>query len=439
MKKTLPARASLILIALLALVLLTCQEKIIPDPESAPVITGFSPSSGVIGTPVAIYGNNFVPPVIPRAQWLPNTSIVKFNGSLAVADRLYQMDSSHSVQRLETTVPAGATSGKITITAEGITATSLTDFIVTTPVYVPNVTVTTVASSTSDTVKHGRGVAVDADGNLYVTNWETYTIYKITPDGAVTVLFTTADDSPRESINFGIAVDNNGNVYAAVGHTICKIAPDGAASTLAGGDTDGDADGQGVSARFNFPWGVAVDAGGNVYVGDMLNNKIRKITPDGTVSTLAGSTGGFADGQGANARFGIPMGVAVDAGGNIFVADNGNNKIRKITPEGNVTSVAGSTTGYNDGSGDTAQFNAPYGIALDAEGNMYIGDGHNYVIRKVTPGGDVTTVAGSTHGFADGTGASAQFGHTRGVALDTNGIIYAADDDYGKIRKIVIN
>ena len=156
----------------------------------------------------------------------------------------------------------------------------------------------------------------------------------------------------------------------------------------------------------DLPYGVAVDSAGNVYVADYANYTIRKMTPAGVVTTLAGSPGqsGSSDGTGSNARFYYPSGVAVDSTGNVYVADNYNSTIRKVTPAGVVTTLAGSPrqTGTNDGVGSNARFNSPYGVAVDSAGNVYVADTGNSTIRKVTPAGVVTTLAGWSghHGSA---------------------------------------
>jgi sugar lactone lactonase YvrE len=157
----------------------------------------------------------------------------------------------------------------------------------------------------------------------------------------------------------------------------------GAVTTLAG-STDGYLDGTGTGAQFSYLCGVAVDSAGTVYVGDWNNNRIRKITPAGVVTTLAGSTVGYLDGTGTGARFNNPYGVAVDSAGTVYVADSNNNRIRKITPAGVVTTLAGSTVGYLDGTGTGAQFNNPCGVAVDSAGTVYVGDSNNFRIRKVT-------------------------------------------------------
>ncbi|HEY2084358.1 MAG TPA: hypothetical protein VGI88_16375, partial [Verrucomicrobiae bacterium] len=189
---------------------------------------------------------------------------------------------------------------------------------------------------------------------------------------------------------------------------------------VAGGT--GTADGPGIGARFNTPADVAVDGAGNLYVADEFNCTIRKMTPAGTnwtVTTLAGSPRlvGFADGTNSGATFGTPSGVAVDSSGNIFVADQSNNTIRRVTPAGVVTTLAGTApvSGSKDGSNSVARFNRPYGLAVDGTGNIYVTDSGNYTIRKITQIGTnwaVTTIAGTVGvtGNYDGTNGTVRFG-----------------------------
>jgi sugar lactone lactonase YvrE len=215
----------------------------------------------------------------------------------------------------------------------------------------------------------------------------------------------------------GAATGSAANVQIACAPAQAQV------STLAGSGTSGSADGVGTAASFNDPQGIAVDASGNVYVADSSNNKIRKISPAGVVTTWAGvGTAGAADGSGATASFYLPFGIAVDAGGNAYVADSGNNKIRKISPAGMVTTLAGSGTETSvDGTGSAASFNNPLAIALDASDNVYVTENNPSKIRKITPGGIVTTVVPSS------TGSATAFWELNGIALDKGNNIWLTD------------
>lgn len=297
-------------------------------------------------------------------------------------------------------------------------------------------------------------VTVDGEGNLFVADTENDTIRKITPDGTVTTLagvvgrYGSADGIGSEARfkgPYGVAVDSAGNVYVAdsFNNAIRKISPSGVVTTLAGtAGLDGVGDGRGTAARFENPEGVAMDWSGNLFVADTDNNTIRKITLDGTVTTLAGAPGqrGCTDGKGAVARFAAPTGVAVDRGGNLFVADSDNNIIRRITLDGTVTTFAGvaGQTGSADGTRAAARFAAPTGVAVDGVGNVFVADSGNHTIRKITPDGVVTTFAGKPGSscLTDGAGADACFHRPYGVAVDGAGNLFVADIDDNKVRKI---
>ncbi|WP_428329271.1 NHL repeat-containing protein [Mucilaginibacter sp.] len=241
----------------------------------------------------------------------------------------------------------------------------------------------------------------------------------------------------------GIASDAAGNFYVADqgNNEIRKISPAGAVTTLAGtlvaGSTNATA--IGVSALFNAPAGVAVDATNNVYVADYGNNAIRKITvATGAVTTLAGGKSGAANGTGTAATFNGPSGVAVDATGNVYVADFLNNQIRKITPAGVVTTLAGSTTaGAVNGTGAAASFNGPRGVAVDASGNVYVADAGNNLIREISPAGVVTTFAGTgAAGNVSGAANASTFYYPSGLTVNANGDVYVADAVNNLVRKI---
>jgi sugar lactone lactonase YvrE len=279
------------------------------------------------------------------------------------------------------------------------------------------------------------GIASDAAGNLYVADTDNHRIRKITPAGEVSTIAGSEEgfaDGVGGDARFyrpsGIAVDAAGHLYVAdtLNHRIRKISPAGEVSTLAGGEY-GFADGVGSDARFCRPSGIAIDAAGNLYVTDTLNRRIRKITPAGEVSTLAGGEHGFADGIGSDAKFHNPSGIAIDAVGNLYVADTANHRIRKITPAGEVSTLAGGKEGFADGVGRDAKFNYPEGIAIDAAGKLYVTDEHNYRIRKITPTREVSTLAGGRASFAGGTRRAAKFNDPRGITIDAAGNLYVTD------------
>ena len=299
------------------------------------------------------------------------------------------------------------------------------------------------------------GISVDASGNVYVADTNNHTIRKITAAGVVSTFAGEAGTISNKNntnifspANFyspsGVAVDASGDVYVAdtSNHLIRKITATGWVRYFAGSGTAGSIDGIGTAARFNTPTGVAVDASGNVYVADTDNHTIRKITSAGEVSTLAGSAGifGSTDGTGTDARFYFPSGVAVDALGNVYVADSSNSTIRKITSAGVVTTLAGSAgiNGSTNGTGITARFKVPNGVAVDASGNVYVADSFNQTIRKITLAGVVSTLAGSagTSGSTDGIGTTARFYVPQGMVVDASGNMYVADTNNSRIRKI---
>lgn len=210
-------------------------------------------------------------------------------------------------------------------------------------------------------------------------------------------------------------------------------------NTLSGSGAIGDLDATGPNSSFYFPQAIAVDPSGNAYVTDYFNHKIRKIAMDGTVSTFAGSTPGFAEGTGIATQFYYPTGIVCDANGNLYVVDSGNARIRKITPSGVVSTYAGSgIDGYEDGDALSAQFLNMRFMAIDASNNLYVADNGNNRIRKISSTGQVTTVAGSGgYGYDDGPVATATIGEPIGVTIDPAGNLYVSQaGDFGYIRKI---
>jgi sugar lactone lactonase YvrE len=299
---------------------------------------------------------------------------------------------------------------------------------------------------------HPAGVAVDGAGSVYVADTNNYTVRKVSSGGVVTTVAGLAGsygsvdgtgNAARFSQPNGVAVDSGGNVYVAdtFNYTIRKISPGGVVTTLAGlAGSYGSADGTGSAARFYGPTGVAVDSAGNIYIADRYNQAIRKISNGGVVTTVAGLAGshGSADGTGSAARFDEPQDVAADSAGNLYIADTGNSTIRKIDSGGVVTTLAGlaGSSGSADGSGSTAQFRFPEGVTVDSAGNVYVADTGNHTIRKVSNAGVVTTVAGfaGSSGSGDGTGNAVRFNGPSGVAADSAGNLYVADSLNNTIR-----
>jgi sugar lactone lactonase YvrE len=292
-------------------------------------------------------------------------------------------------------------------------------------------------------------ITVDASGNLYVGDSSINTIQAISPTGAVSLVAGStglggSTDGTGTGALFrqpgGIVVNSSGTLYVAdTGNsTIRKIAPGGIVTTLAGSaGNKGYQDG--ASALFNSPVGISLDALGNLYVADSKNAVIRKISSGGTVATFSGT--GSIGSTDSPARFNSPFGAAVDfSTGLVYVADSDNNTIRKITPLGVVTTLAGTalTTGSTDGTGGNALFNLPQGEATDTAGNVYIADTASSTIRKMTPSGTVTTIAGQAgvEGLSDGTGTGSLFNQPEALTVDTVGNIYVADTGNAAIRKI---
>ena len=298
------------------------------------------------------------------------------------------------------------------------------------------------------------GIGFVAPDSLFLTDSSNDTVQKVTTAGDVT-LFAGTSGSAGSSNGSGAAAmfnqpgavvaGSSGVVYVAdtANALIRRIAADGSVTTFAGSaSARGNTDGTGTAATFTSPDGIALDAAGNVYVADALGQVIRKISSAGVVTTLAGAAGtpGFADGTGTGAQFNHPAGLAVDAGGNVYVADQSNNVIRKITPAGVVTVLAGlpGVAGSDDGTGSLALFNQPTGLVLDASGNLFVADTGNSTIRRITPAGAVTTLAGlaAIGGNQDGTGFNAMFNQPRALSIDSSANLWVADTGNDAIRKV---
>lgn len=394
-----------------------------PPPPPAPTISSISTNIGAFGTVVTIAGSSFSSTI--------SDNVVKFNGVTAVIQ-------SATATEIVAVVPKGAGTGPVTVAARSQTATG-ENFR-----YVFSATVSTLAGST--------------DGYA---------------DGAGT--------SAQFKAPTGLTVDDQGNVFVIDNYRIRKITSDGVVTTFAGTGLHGSADGLGTAAEFAAPSDLARDHDGNIYVTD--SSKVRKITPQGEVTTLAGSSvAGYADGTGAAAMFYLLAGIACDADGNVYVVDASDNRIRKISPLGVVTTFAGfGLPGAVDGPALTAKFFEPIDIVIDSQGNMFVTEFYNAKIRKITNGvvstyvnnnlgyyltvdnndnlfashtfasintnvisqifpGIIFVIAGhDPGGFADGPGATmALFFYPIGIAVSNSGIIYVADSGNDRIRKIVL-
>jgi sugar lactone lactonase YvrE len=284
------------------------------------------------------------------------------------------------------------------------------------------------------------GVACDSSNNLYVTDSRGNQIRKITPAGQV---ITIAPGSSQFSNPQGIAIDAAGNVYVVntSASTIDKITPDGAVAVFVGStNVTGSDDGNGTAARFKNPTGLGIDPAGNLYVSDTGNHTIRRITPAGGVITFAGVPGsaGAIDANGTAAQFAAPQGLAVDSSGNVYVADTFNQLIRKITPGGTVSTLAGkvNAVGGDDGAGTNATFTNPVGVAVDKSGNVFVAEQYGETIRRIATDKTVRTIGG-VHGVAgssDGAGTAALFYTPFGLATDLTGRLYVADTQNNVIR-----
>ncbi len=298
--------------------------------------------------------------------------------------------------------------------------------------------------ATSASLSSPLKVAVDSSGNLFIADSSSHVIRKVDTSGNIsTVAGTTAptfggDGGPATSahLNFpsDVAVDFSGNLFIADrnNHRVRKVDTSGNISTVAGTGNSGFSGdgGPATSAQLQAPRGIVADSSGNLFIADSGNSRIRKVDTSGNVSTVAGT--GTSD----------PRGVAVDSSGNLFIADSGNSRIRKVDTSGNVSTVAGTATGGFSGDGGpatNAQLGGPWGVVVDSSGNLFIADTFNERIRKVDTSGNISTVAGTgTHEYGGdgGPATSAQLSFPSGVAVDSSGNLFIADSSNHRIRKV---
>ncbi len=406
---------------------------------------GSKPASCVPGASAACSGPGGCP---SRQVCLPSGTYGPCDCGAALADGGFVVLPDGAVVPVDGSVAAGAPG-----TPTGIAAAAL-----------PGVGAVTTLAGSSPGFADGPGpaglfrtpwgIVVDPSGNVFVADDSNWRIRKVSAAGDVTTIAGSGnrgyvDSNKGADAQFwqlrGMGRDSTGNLFIGDGDNLVRrvASATGVTGTLAGsgapGGLGGYADGAGPAARFNGPHGIAVDAAGTVYVADQSNNRIRKVSPAGVVTTWVGSgAAGSADGTGTNASFTGPAGIAVDGTGTAYVADTGACKIRVVSAAGVVTTLAGSGVAtFADGTGASASFNYPWGVAVDSFGNVYVADSSNNRIRRVTPGGEVTTVAGSgAQAWTDGTGTAANFAHPYGIAVGADGTIYVADTANRRIRKI---
>jgi len=301
---------------------------------------------------------------------------------------------------------------------------------------------------------------VDSAGNLYIADSLNCRIRKVASGGNISTLAGngtlsySGDGSAANKAQLntpqGVAADAAGNLYLSdtLNNVVRKVSPNGIISNYAGNGgvgSSGDG-GAATSAQLNGPQGLAVDASGNLFIADTLNAKVRKVSASGVISTVAGSgTPGYGgDGAAAtSAQLNLPIGVAVDGNNNLYIADFGNSRVRKVSAN-NISTVAGNgSAGYSGDGGPAvkAQLNGPQGVAVDAAGNLYIADTENNRIREVTPGGLIATVAGNGIAGYSGDGGqatSAQVGNPVGLTVDSAGDIYTVDAS-ARVRQVYPN
>jgi serine/threonine-protein kinase len=420
--------------AMLSTLVFACHkdDEVTPTITTPSTVVAISPVQGPKGTPVSIAGTNF------------GTDQTKI--SVTINDKPATITSVTN-SFITVMVPDRAGSGKVAVTLNG-------KVLVDQPEFTYQLSVSTLAGNGTKGDQDGddaefaapAGVFVDPKSDkVYVVDTENSKIKWITPDGSVTKLVGTSyglTDGTKDKAAFlfpnaGV-MDNDGNIYIAdeYNYAIRKIDKDGYTTTVAGG-TPGDTDGKGKYS-FQNPSGVAIDKNGLLYVADQFNNKIKTVTLDGDVKTFAGTgAAGAQDGPGTTATFNRPVGIAIDKDGNIYVGDLFNHLIRKITPAGVVSTLAGSgASGFADGKGTAAKFNFPAGLAIDAKGILYVADSDNHRVRMVDTNGNVSTLTGSTSGYLDGLTGTALFKSPREIDINSDGTIYVVDSGDNRIRKI---
>lgn len=415
-----------------------------PTPDPAPVITSISPSNGPKNTVVTITGTDFGINLATLKVYFNNVQAVVQTATNTTITAVVPNGAGSGVVKVEKTPTIQVSGPVFTYLVPGATATfagagsgTFTDGTGTSATFSSPTGITRDAS--------GNFYVADRNNNRIRKITPDAVVTTFAGSGTGGGIVNGTGTAAGFWAPYGIAADASGNLYVGewANQTIRKITAAAVVSTLAGNGTAGNQNGTGSAATFNQPVGLAADASGNVFIADYINHLIRKITPAGVVTTFAGSgSPGLTDGTGTAASFNGPFALAFDAGGNLIVADYLNHAVRKITPSGVVTTIAGNgTAGYTDATGAAARFNRPAGLVIDASNNIFICDAQNNRIRKITAAGVVTTIAGSGNtGSAEGTGTAAEFNYPLGICADfANATLYIADFGNNKIRKVIID
>ncbi|MDR6808170.1 sugar lactone lactonase YvrE [Dyadobacter sp. BE34] len=426
---------------------LSCSESPQPTPPATggnepPELTGFSPLSGKKGTVIKIQGRHFG---TDKAK-----VSLQINGLKAVINTVTDSEIS-------AVVPDKCGLGKLVLTINGKEISSSAAFR-----YLYTATTSYFSGSGLGGYEDGAplkskfgtlyNIAMDGKGVMFAADLGNCMVRRIDTDGSTSTVAGAASGGFKDGkgnqglmkFPIGIELAPDGSIFVAdhENHAIRQLFPDGTLTTVAGEpDRPGSADGGLASAQFNQPYGVKLDKTGTLWICDTKNGLIRKLA-NSQVTTFAGSTPGYADGKLRDAKFYMPSYLNFDENGNIFVADKHNHCIRKITPDGMVTTFSGTPTqvGYRDGEAGQAMFNQPCNIQIDKLGNLYVNDLWNHCIRLVYPDGYVTTLAGKggTEGYNEGTGENALFKHPQGCTLDKDENLFVTDSANQRIRKLTI-
>jgi sugar lactone lactonase YvrE len=431
-------------IVIISAIWLSCKEKPdpieVPDPD--PVLVGFTPASGPKGTLITITGEHF--------GTSSNDISLKINGLSATIKAV-------SDKEITAIVPDKCGLGAVVVSVKGKNFTAADQFRyiykATTSYFTGGQKGFADGPPASVKFEGPYKIIFDTKGTLYMTDQGNCMVRKIASDGTVSSIAGSPHSGFKDGkgdqalMKFPIGIDlgPDGTIYIAdhQNNAIRKISPDGTLTTIAGDpDREGLMDGDLKTARFKKPYGVKLDKAGTLWICDTENGLIRKIAPDGQVTTFAGSTPGYADGKLRDAKFYFPAHLSFDEAGNIYVADKHNHCIRKMTSDGMVSTFAGKPeqNGFKDGSSKDAMFNQPSNVQVDKMGNLYVTDLYNHCIRLIYPDGMVTTLAGQPGnlGYVEGPGEEAKFYYPQGSTFDNDGNLYVTDSFNNRVRKVII-